>query len=59
VARITKIYDPVRGFDCMNKAGICELLVRVTAIVARKQGRGRSPNLASRWREMNDGKKRR
>src|SRR5262245_58422599 len=24
-ARITKTYDVVRAFDCMNKAGICEL----------------------------------
>jgi hypothetical protein len=28
IARITKIYDRARGFDCMNKAGICELGIR-------------------------------
>jgi hypothetical protein len=28
IARITKIYDVARGFDCMNKAGICELGIR-------------------------------
>jgi hypothetical protein len=46
VARITEIYDLVRGFDCVKKARICELLVRSTAIVARIKGAVDRPALA-------------
>jgi hypothetical protein len=43
ITRITKIYDLVRGFDCVNKAGICELVTRNAAIAAIKGGGSPSP----------------
>jgi hypothetical protein len=45
IARIAKIYDLMRGFDWVNKAGICERVALNVAVIARIIA-GRSVRLA-------------
>jgi hypothetical protein len=48
ITRITKIYDLVRGFDWVNKAGICELVIW-NSHRRRDQRRWIALALQSRW----------